>query len=59
MSARAPQFSDTVDSVTILGANTDNPGVPHYGSGAAVTGSVIFLALMAAVLAASWLRRRK
>ncbi|WP_344656013.1 hypothetical protein [Catenulispora subtropica] len=45
--------------MTVLGANTDNPGFPHYGSGAAVTGSVIFLSLLVAVLASSWIRRRR
>ncbi|NUP52872.1 MAG: hypothetical protein HOW97_36950 [Catenulispora sp.] len=45
--------------MTILGASTGEPGVPHYGSSAAVTGSVIFLALLAAVLTSVWSRRRR
>jgi hypothetical protein len=43
----------------ILGADPDNPGFPHYGSGAAATGSIIFLSLLTAVLASSWIRRRR
>ncbi|MBW8802768.1 MAG: hypothetical protein JF587_02730 [Catenulisporales bacterium] len=45
--------------MTILGANTDDPDFPHYGSGATVIGSLIFLSLLTAVLASVWLRRRK
>lgn len=52
-------ISATVEVVTILGANTDDPDFPHYGAGATVIGSIIFLSLLAAALAAVWLRRRK
>ncbi|NUR31694.1 MAG: hypothetical protein HOV83_38620 [Catenulispora sp.] len=45
--------------MTILGANTENPGFPHYGSGAAATGSAIFIGLLAAMLVSVWIRRRR
>lgn len=34
-------------------------GVPHYGDGAAMTGSLIFLVLLAFVAGAAFLRRRR